>query len=111
MSRRGTEGRQNIGNRSSCHATVGLGSSTRGCNVTQTGPWVNNSGAGFCDPQDLDVEWFESAPVSMKRTLLLQTVLLSAAQITFAIQAPTNLIHFSGDQSVILHWDRITNGN
>jgi hypothetical protein len=48
----------------------------------------------------------------MKRTLLFQMFLLPAlAQSALATQAPTNLISLTGDQSVILHWDRITNAN
>ena len=45
----------------------------------------------------------------MKRTLILQILLLSAAfQIGLAIQAPTGLVSLAGDQSVVLHWDANT---
>src|ERR1035441_8016374 len=45
----------------------------------------------------------------MKRTLILQILLLSAAfQIGLAIQAPTGLVNLAGDQSVVLHWDANT---
>ncbi len=48
----------------------------------------------------------------MKRTLLCQLVLLLVVSYTaLAIQAPTNFISFAGDQSVVLHWDRITNAS
>jgi hypothetical protein len=42
----------------------------------------------------------------MKRTLLLQCLLLPVAvQFAVAIQAPTGLVSVAGDQSVVLHWD------
>src|SRR5512137_2188588 len=45
----------------------------------------------------------------MKRTLILQILLLPAAlQIGLAIQAPTGLVSRTGDQSIVLHWDRNT---
>ena len=43
----------------------------------------------------------------MKRTLVLQILLLAAAsKFAFAIPAPTGVISLAGDQSVVLHWDR-----
>jgi len=43
---------------------------------------------------------------AMKRTLILQVLLLPAAfQIGLAIQAPSGLVGLAGDQSVVLHWD------
>ena len=43
----------------------------------------------------------------MKRTLVLQILLLAAAStFAFAIPAPTGVISLAGDQSVVLHWDR-----
>ena len=48
----------------------------------------------------------------MKRTLILQILLLPAAfQIGLAIQAPTGLVSRTGDQSIVLHWDRNTEAN
>lgn len=45
----------------------------------------------------------------MKRNLILQVLLLPAAfQIGLAIQAPTALVSRTGDQSIVLHWDRNT---
>ena len=45
----------------------------------------------------------------MKRTLIFQLLFLSAAfQIGFAIPAPVGLVSRTGDQSVVLHWDRNT---
>jgi len=48
----------------------------------------------------------------MKRTLVFQILLLPAAfQIGLAIQAPTGLVSRTGDQSIVLHWDRNTEAN
>jgi len=48
----------------------------------------------------------------MKRTLILQILLLPAAfQNGLAIQAPTGLVSRTGDQSIVLHWDRNTEAN
>lgn len=48
----------------------------------------------------------------MKRTLILQILLLPAAfQIGLAIQAPTDLVSRTGDQSIVLHWDRNAEAN
>src|SRR6266436_6055566 len=48
----------------------------------------------------------------MKRILILQILLLLIAfQNSPAIQAPTALLSLAGDQSVVLHWDRITNAS
>jgi hypothetical protein len=48
----------------------------------------------------------------MKRTLILQILLLlDAFQIGLAIQAPTALVSRTGDQSIVLHWDRNTEAN
>ena len=45
----------------------------------------------------------------MKRTLIFQLLFLSAAfQIGFAIPPPVGLVSRTGDQSVVLHWDRNT---
>src|ERR1035437_3204623 len=45
----------------------------------------------------------------MKRTLMFQILLLQAAfQIGLAIQPPTGLVSRTGDQSIVLHWDRNT---
>jgi len=42
----------------------------------------------------------------VKRTLVLQILLAAAVQTAPAIQAPTGLVSRTGDQSVVLHWDR-----
>src|ERR1035437_3699963 len=48
----------------------------------------------------------------MKRTLTFQIFLLQAAfQIGFAIQPPSALVSRTGDQSIVLHWDRNTEAN
>src|ERR1035437_4594392 len=48
----------------------------------------------------------------MKRTLMFQILLLQAAfQIGLAIQPPTGLVSRTGDQSIVLHWDRNTEAN
>ena len=45
----------------------------------------------------------------MRRVLILVVLLLPAAfQRGFAIQAPTGVVSLAGDQSVVLHWDRVT---
>ena len=48
----------------------------------------------------------------MKRILIIQILLLPAAvQIGLAIQAPSGLVSRTGDQSIVLHWDRNTEAN
>jgi hypothetical protein len=48
----------------------------------------------------------------MKRTLTFQILLLQAAfQIGLAIQPPSGLVSRTGDQSIVLHWDRNTEAN
>src|ERR1039458_4446405 len=48
----------------------------------------------------------------MKRTLTFQIFLLQAAfQIGFAIQPLSALVSRTGDQSIVLHWDRNTEAN
>ena len=48
----------------------------------------------------------------MNRTLFFQILLLPAAfQMGLAIQAPTALVSRTGDQSIVLHWDRNTEAN
>jgi hypothetical protein len=48
----------------------------------------------------------------MKRTLLLQSLLLTGTfQIAVAIEAPTGLVSRAGDQSIVLHWDKNTEAN
>jgi hypothetical protein len=43
----------------------------------------------------------------MKRTLIFQILLLGAAfQSGLAVQAPTGLMSRTGDQSIVLHWDK-----
>jgi hypothetical protein len=48
----------------------------------------------------------------MKRTLIFQILSLVATfDIAVAIEAPTGLVSRTGDQSVVLHWDRNTEAN
>src|SRR5512136_1348247 len=48
----------------------------------------------------------------MKRTLISQVLLLQVVfQTALAIQAPTGLVSRTGDQSIVLHWDRNTEAN
>src|ERR1035437_4019505 len=48
----------------------------------------------------------------MKRTLTFQILMLQAAfQIGLAIQPPSGLVSRTGDQSIVLHWDRNTEAN
>jgi hypothetical protein len=48
----------------------------------------------------------------MKRTLILPVLLLPAIfQTVLAIQAPTGLVSRTGDQSIVLHWDRNAEAN
>jgi hypothetical protein len=48
----------------------------------------------------------------MKRALVFQILLATAAfQVGFAIQAPTGLVSRTGDQSIVLHWDRNAEAN
>src|SRR5438128_2363684 len=48
----------------------------------------------------------------MKRTLLFQILWLGAtAHFTLAINAPVGLVSRTGDQSIVLHWDRNTEAN
>jgi len=48
----------------------------------------------------------------MNRTLFFQTLLLPVAfQMGLAIQVPTALVSRTGDQSIVLHWDRNTEAN
>ena len=43
----------------------------------------------------------------MKRTLILQVLLLPAVlPSALAIQAPIGLVSRTGDQSIVLHWDK-----
>src|ERR1035441_2670112 len=48
----------------------------------------------------------------MKRALVFQILLATAAfQVGFDIQAPTGLVSRTGDQSIVLHWDRNAEAN
>ena len=48
----------------------------------------------------------------MKRTLVLQVLLLAIAfRPGLAIEAPTGFVSRAGDLSIVLHWDRNTEGN
>src|SRR4051812_45366051 len=48
----------------------------------------------------------------MQRTLILQILFVSAAlQTGLAIQPPTALVSRTGDQSIVLHWDRNSEAN
>ena len=43
----------------------------------------------------------------MRQTAILQAfLLLSAVETAFAIDAPSGLVSRTGDQSIVLHWDR-----
>src|SRR5260370_32068367 len=47
--------------------------------------------------------------MAMKRKVILQLFLVPLAlQCLHAIQAPTGVTGLAGDQSVVLHWDRVT---
>ena len=47
----------------------------------------------------------------MKRTLVLQILLAAAVQTALAIQSPVGIVSRTGDQSVVLHWDRNSEAN
>ncbi|MEO6035343.1 MAG: glucoamylase family protein [Verrucomicrobiota bacterium] len=47
----------------------------------------------------------------LKQVLTLQILLLVAVQSALAIQAPTGLVSRTGDQSIVLHWERNSEPN